>query len=539
MRLFTASPNQRRTVYFSLVAFLVFFPLGIMAYKLFVLDYPLAGLIPAVSYSTDVTMQVTGHGDDMMLRTYLPRSDFRQTVTEEANASGAFTLTFENDGLNRVGVWRGERVTGTHTLHYTYTAQGTHVRYVIPDHLEIPQVYPAGLKEYLASEEGVPVSDPLIAQTTAQLFPKGKPTILEAVTTIHRFLQDQFANRDFSGYTDALTALKLREASCNGKSRLFVALARKMNLPARLVGGVVMESGSKRTSHQWVEVYVNGHWVPFDTINNHYMELPANFLTLYYGDQVLFRHSTNVNFQYHFNMNKRLVPKREVQNKLRDSVLNIFNLYDVFQRIGISANLLKIILMIPFGALVVVIFRNVVGMETFGTFLPALIASAARETGLVWGLLAFFTIILVCSFVRRALDWLHLLHSPKMGIMLTLVVLIILGLTVLGVNLSLFDLAHVSLFPIAIMAITAERFAIMEAEQGLGKAMKIMLATLVVITACYVVMDSLFLQSLVLAFQELLLVLIALNLWLGKWVGMRLTEFLRFRYLILRGEEVK
>ena len=57
--------------------------------------------------------------------------------------------------------------------------------------------------------------------------------------------------------------------------------------------------------------------------------------------------------------------------------------------------------------------------------------------------------------------------------------------------------------------------------------------TLLVMAFAYVVMDSLFLQSLVLAFPELLLIVIALNLWLGKWMGMRVVEFARFRRLIL------
>jgi hypothetical protein len=54
-----------------------------------------------------------------------------------------------------------------------------------------------------------------------------------------------------------------------------------------------------------------------------------------------------------------------------------------------------------------------------------------------------------------------------------------------------------------------------------------------VIAACYTVMESLFMQSLILAFPELLLVVVALNLWLGKWIGIRVMEFLRFRRLIL------
>ncbi len=531
-----ASSRTRSYAYFGLMVALLLSAWGIMFYKLYVLDYPLAGLIPSVSYRVDLNIDTTGHGDDIKISTYLPKTDHRQFIFSEENSSGNFNFAINNDALNRQAIWTADNVQGRQSIRYSYSVESKHVQYSIPDDMPIPKVYSDEFVPYLLAEEGIQVDDSLIAETLAQLFPDTTPTVLEAVTTIHRHLQDNFENRNFSGFTDALTTLKLGEASCNGKSRLFIALARKLNLPARLVGGLILKQGSKRTSHQWVEVYIAGHWVPFDTINDHFADIPSNYLTLYYGDLVLFKHTTNVNFNYSFTMVKRLVPKREALELLDHSSLNVFNLYTIFEQVGISQNLLKIILMIPLGALVVVIFRNVIGMETFGTFLPALIAAAARETGLIWGLIGFVLIILISALVRKMLDWLHLLHSPKMAIMLSTVVIVMMTMTVLGVQFQLFELAHVTLFPIAILAITAERFAIIETEQGTLKAFRITFTTLIVIAACYAVMDSLFLQSMILAFPELLLVVIALNLWLGKWIGMRLSEFIRFRKLIFAKE---
>ncbi len=526
---------MRKGLYTLSILMLVASALGIMSYKLFVLDYPLAGLIPETAYQVDVNLEATGHGEDIHLRTYLPKSDQRQLIRDEQNYSANFNLAIENDELNRAAHWSMDFAQGHQAVRYSYTVEAKHIKYSIPPELGIPWNYPQGLEQYLQEEEGIQVNDPLIAQTIEELFPTGQFNILHSLTTIHRHLQDKFENKNFSGFTDALTALKLGEASCNGKSRLFVALARKINLPARLVGGIILNKGSKRTSHQWVEVYIAGHWVPFDTINDHFAEIPANYLTLYYGDLSLFRHTANVNFNYSFNIAKRVVPQREALESLDGSSFNIFKLYTIFEQIGVPQGLLKIILMIPLGALVVVIFRNVIGVETFGTFLPALIAAAARDTGLLWGLIGFVLIIVTSAIVRKFLDWLQLLHSPKMAIMLTVVVIVMLVMTVLGVHFKLFEIAHISLFPIAVLAITAERFSIIETEQGTLKAFRITATTMVVIAACYAVMSSLFLQSMILAFPELLLIVIALNLWLGKWVGMRVMEFIRFRKLIFGG----
>jgi len=508
-------------------------PLGLMSYKLLVLDYHLTDLMPAVSYHVDITMQVNGHGDDTALHTYLPKSDARQQINDEENSSGMFALSIQSDGNNRIATWRAENVSSQHTLRYSLSARILHVRYRIPENMPIPNSYPPELERYLVAEPGVQVDDPLVAKAIEKILPNKPLMVLDVLTRIHRYLQDQFKNKNFSGFTDALTALKLGEASCNGKGRLFVAMTRKLGLPARLVGGLILQPGTKRVSHQWVEVYISGHWVPFDTINDHFAELPGNFLTLYYGDLALFKHSRNINFQYLFKTAKRLVPKAEVKENIGNSPLNIMNIYTVFERIGIPQNLLKIILMLPLGALVTVIFRNVIGVETFGTFLPALIASAARDSGLLWGMVGFVFIIITISLLRRILDWMQLLHSPKMAILLTCVVILMLSMTSFGVYAGLFELAHVSLFPIAILAITAERFAILDEEEGFTEALKITGVTMIVIAAAYVVMDSLFLQSMILAFPELLLITIALNMWLGKWIGIRVLEFIRFRRLIL------
>lgn len=526
---------NRRLAFTTVLLCLLSFPVASIGYKLYVLDYPLEGLVPTMTYRVDLSMQVHGHGDDIDISTYLPPSNHRQRVTDEQNTSGRFAFSVVSDGQNRSAAWNGAAMSGQNSIVYSYSVKAQHLRYEIPEDLPIAQTYPPDLRVFLQPEPGIQVGDSLIQQRLGTLFPDGPPDTLTALTRIHRHLQDDFANRDFSGFTDALTALKLGEASCNGKSRLFAAMARSLNLPARLVGGLVMEDGVKRVTHQWVEIYVHGHWVPFDPVNDHFAEIPAHYLTLYYGDLALFKHTANTNFQYFFKIDKKLAPRHDAMEALSDSPLNALNFYALFERVGISQNLLKIILMLPLGALVTVIFRNVVGVETFGTFLPALIAAAARETGLMWGALGFCLIVVSSALIRKAVDALHLLHSPKMGIMLTVVIIMMLGMTAVAVKLGFFEVAHITLFPIAILAITAERFALIETEQGLGKAVRILFTTLLVMAAAYLVMESLFMQSLILAFPELLLVVIAMHMWLGKWMGIRAVEYIRFRRLIFTG----
>ncbi|MEK7831019.1 MAG: transglutaminase domain-containing protein, partial [Acidobacteriota bacterium] len=62
--------------------------------------------------------------------------------------------------------------------------------------------------------------------------------------------------------SDAVETLASREADCLEHSELYVALARSLGLPARVVTGAALSGGSFG-AHAWVEVYL-GKWVELD-----------------------------------------------------------------------------------------------------------------------------------------------------------------------------------------------------------------------------------------------------------------------------------
>ena len=523
--------TRRSPAYQLLLIAVLYIPLVLIGYKLFALDFSIEALIPAQGYRVELQMQVDGHGEDIRISTYLPPHRDRQLLADEQGDAGAFRLRIEEQGGNRVAVWEAAGAEGPRQIRYSFFAQPRHLRYRIPGGLPLPDRPPPSFAGYLEATDGIQTGHPLIARQMAAILPKQSPGVLESLRAIHRYIQDEITGTEFSGYTDALTALRLGEASCNGKSRLFAAMARQLKMPARLVGGLVLEQGSKQVSHQWVEVYINGHWVPFDTLNDHFAEIPANYLTLYTGDEALFSYTANTNFDYEFRMTEKLVHNPQVGTSMHSLLVDLYNL---LEQVGISRELLQVLLMLPFGALMTVILKNVVGLQTFGTFLPALIATACLETGLFWGTAGFLAIILISALVTRGLEGLQLLYTPKISILLTLVIVLILIMTTAGVKLGLFEVTRISLFPVAILTIAAEQFAHIRMEEGTVKALRILLNTLVAVGLCYAVMTSLFLQSLVLVFPEVLLAVVAADLWLGRWIGIRISEYFRFRHLLAR-----
>lgn len=522
----TKPEGRARLRLMVVVGVLVATTAALFLFKIQALGYSLTDGLPLRRYSVTWDLRADGHGRDVRIKTFLPSTDARQQIADERNDAAAFHMTTEMVGLNRVATWSGGNVPDGATVRYSITVVPREVRYQLDPTLEVPLVYPASAAPFLRPEPEIQADAPEIARTLSRLGADSGP-VQERMKKVFDFVS-ALHPRPFKGTTDALSALRLGEASCNGKSRLFVALSRAAGIPARLVGGLILETGSKRTSHQWVEAYIGGHWVPFCPTNGHFARLPERYLTLYYGDETLLKHTADVNFRYQFEMSAIMVPPPKALASFR-----VFNVWGLFERLGLPFLLLRTLLMLPIGALVVVLCRNVVGMPTFGTFLPALIAAAAAETGPVWGVAGVVLVVGIVALARWMVHRLELLHSPTLAILLAVVTLSLLAISLLAERVGLLRLAHITLFPIAVMAITAERFYLSLTERGATDAVKELSGTLLVMLACYAVMGSLALQVIVIGFPEVLLLVVVANIFLGRWVGMRLSEYRRFRALLL------
>lgn len=512
---------------FAVISTLLVIAAGIILIRLKLIDFDLSYVIPQRVYTVDITQSFTGHGGPVDLSVLLPTSDGRQKIIEEEQSSADLRYETYSDRLNRVAKWSAKAVSGKRTVSYRLRLFTKAVRYEIDDSFSLADATRNAPVASTAPTKVIQSDNPEIVELARSLMP-GNGRVLGFLKNVFDKVR-ALGFKSFKGTTDALTALRLGEASCNGKSRLMTALLRSQGLATRLVGGLVMTAGTKRTSHQWLEVWLDGNWIPMDPTNNHFGEIPHNYLILYRGDEVLFNHTADIGFKYQFDVKKRMVPRQEIDERMR-----VLGFWGVFKSLGIPLELLKSIMMIPLGALIVVIFRNVVGLRTFGTFLPVLIAVACRNSGLLWGLIGFVTIIFAVSLIRQLTSKLQLLHSPQLGVLLTAVIGFLLLAAALGEWLQLSGLAKVSLFPMVVVAITSERFSIMEIEENQLAAWSTTAQTLVVVSFCYLVMASLSLQIIILGFPELLLVVVALDIWIGRWVGLRASEFLRFKFFVLR-----
>ena len=190
-----------------------------------------------------------------------------------------------------------------------------------------------------------------------------------------------------------------------------------------------------------------------------------------------------------------------------------------------------ILLMVPVGAFIMLLLRNLVGLKTFGTFMPVLVALAFRDTGLTAGVALFVLVVGAGLLARFYLERLRLLLVPRLTAILILVVLLMAMVSVLSNRMELEVGLSVALFPMVIMAMTIERMSVAWDERGGANAVREGVGTLMVAALAYLVMSWPWLERFVFVFPEFLLLLLAGCLLLGRYSGYRLTELYRFRAL--------
>ena len=195
---------------------------------------------------------------------------------------------------------------------------------------------------------------------------------------------------------------------------------------------------------------------------------------------------------------------------------------------GVSLPALNAILVLPVIAFFLVIGRNLIGLETFGFFAPMLLALAFLSTGLGWGLLIFGTIIGIGGVLRVALQGLRLHLVARVAILIAVVALSMAGLSLVGARLGIGALLQVGIFPTVIIANMIENFSNTQLERGTREALRLSANTLLVALVSYGCIENTDLRPLLLAFPELLVGIIGLELVIGCWRGMRLIEYVRF-----------
>ena len=283
-------------------------------------------------------------------------------------------------------------------------------------------------------------------------------------------------------YESIEKVLSSKRADALGKTNTMVALFRASKIPARLVAGVVVKEMLDVTEHYWVEIYVNDLWKSYDPFSGYAGDLPATYLKLRENNSQLAYLEDGLPLNVDIDIVQIPVPAGLMgtgEKKFSD----IFDL----SRLPISTQiLLSSLLLLPLGALITIIFRNIIGVQTYGTFTSSLLALsmiyADWITVVVVVGLVTFTGIAGLSLLPKKMS-----RVPRLSVVMTIVAITVVFSVSLMDFYNLNPNASVVLLPIIVMVSLVDRVYAITDEKGLTVAIYRLFWTCLVAAVCFVV----------------------------------------------------
>ena len=212
---------------------------------------------------------------------------------------------------------------------------------------------------------------------------------------------------------------------------------------------------------------------------------------------------------------------------------------------GIPPSVILLVLMLPVIATLVAFLKQVVGITTFGVYTPSVLTLSFLAIGLKLGIAILFVVVFASILIRRILRRYRLAYTPRLAIVLTFVsfaifasIVLLTWLAPFGQYFRVADLIAASIFPMLIMSTLAEKFVSVQSEKGASSAIRMFAELLFVSLVCYfVVGEWSYLRTAMLAHSEIIFLFLLVDVMLGKFTGLRITEYIRFREVINKAEE--
>jgi hypothetical protein len=484
--------------------------LVIMAYKVNELGLPLTPEQNTEVWTLQTQIAFRGTGGPAKLSLYIPATIPGFNLLDEDFISSHYGLTIAEDEENRKADWAIRRAKGEQTLYYRISiarsnqAAEWEKQPAFPAPPEYPEPYASAIHTIIED-------------------------VREESADVESYTQELLKQLNSREPNENVELIRDQAKNTGEWTREIINILKGVRIPSRTIWGIdVSDSANDVLLRPLLQVHNGDRWLTFNPESGK-QGIPANFLVWKVGDKDIVQLEGGRKLATTFSVTMTYVELVDVVRRgaaRRDSLFMDFSLLSLPVQ---NQNVYQLLLMLPLGALLVVFLRTIIGLQTFGTFMPILIALAFRETQLFWGVILFSLIVSIGLMIRFYLEKLMLLLIPRLASILVIVVILMLLISLVSNRLGIERLLSISLFPMVILAMTIERMSIIWEENGAREAILQGIGSLFVACLGYVVMTNGNLMYLMFVFPELLLVILGLCLWMGRYTGYRLVELVRFK----------
>lgn len=485
---------------------------AIMAYKVSVLGYPIKPGQQEDSWTVQARVELKPGEGPVKVALKLPAQSPGFARLQEDYISRGFGLSITDEQWSREANWAIRRVKGRQVLYYRgifYRDSGLQELAPKPDYPPVPQLEEPFQTAMLAVVDDVRRHSADIASFTRKLLTR---------------LNEPVPSEEMRLF---LNAPDYRD----NKVRIARTLLAGARIPTHQINGILLSDLEQRaTPVQWLAVHNEQRWIYFDPATGQQGQ-PSHLLMWWLGEESAAHVEGGTLKDLQWSVRRNDIGALELaQQRARDhqsalAEVSLLNLPLQTQLVY------SVLLLVPVGGLVIVFMRNVIGVRSFGTFMPVLIALAFRETGLLAGIILFAVVVALGLSFRFYLERLRLLLVPRLTAVLTIVVILMVAVSIVSDRLGIEVGLSVGLFPMVILTMVIERMSIVWEERSPYDAFLEGTGSMLIAALTYLVMGLEIIQYQAFVFPELLLVVLAVTILMGRYTGYRLTELLRFRSL--------
>jgi len=484
--------------------------LGLTLYKKIELGFPLLPGQRQAVWTLESKVSFKPIGGPIEISLALPDPQAGWVVLDDHFASSGFNFSVQELQGDRRARWTRQSLERTTTLHYKLEVYRSDI-YDLGGSAVPDIVLPELTQDRLAAMEG------MVALLREQSSGSESFTAL----LLQQLVREQMDQ-------DAAFLFGSREES---KLAVVMDVLAFAGIPSQTVKGIFLEDGRRRQKMDTlIEIYDGDRWHLFDP-GNAQPGLPENFFVWQRGAKSVLDVVGGESSQLEFAIVKNTLPIKTVlfmEQQVKERLLLDFSIYSLpVEQQGVFKGLL----LIPVGALVVVLLRILVGIRTSGTFMPILIALAFIQTTLLTGLVIFLMVVGVGLWIRFYLTYLNLLLVARITAVVIVVILLMAALSIISYKLGFDQLLTVTFLPTIILAWTIERMSILWEEEGGHEVLIQGGGSLFAAILAYLLMSVDLVEHLTFNFPELMISLLGVVLLLGKYTGYRLVELYRFRDL--------
>ena len=501
--------------YRILIVTLIILPLALVAYRIFSFGDVVLPMPTEKVWRVVMETHLSAESGEISAMISLPSRRQGIIVLDEKMTEGPLDFSLVTKGLNRYGVWSGRA--GVEEIPVSYNS--TFV--VRPRRFAAERPRTAGFQPEGVSSEEHALADRLVSNMQR----------LSPLSRLERIAQIAAGRLEASPQSkpDSDKWSVLHKKLGNTDAALVLLYAAKIN--AHRIEGLILEDSITAKTTVWIGVLLGQTWYLLKPDTGEFTDkFPVRLPLARDAGPVVQALKGKVD-DIRWSIDRQVISQWNIQYARIKESSRLLDRWSLFRLPAENQRIFRILILVPLGALMICVLRNIVGFPTFGIFMPVLMALAFRSTGLFYGLIIFAGVIGIGYAARRAIDSLRLLLVPRLSVILTLVIACFIFFAIVGNKLDMKEFMAIGLLPFVILTMTIERFFVIIEEQGTQEAFRTAAGSATVSVITYLIIQFEPLQLIFFVYPELLFLVMAGQALIGRYTGFRLMELVRFRQL--------